>query len=198
VVAGKTAATQQRLLKNFLTSFPSQSTSPFDLIREMDAAGKLSQQLMYSKLGQYTRLTSCFRDLVASNLDLRTCTIDDLEAIHGIGPKTARFFLTCTRSDVRFAVIDTHNLRFLREVIGEETPITTPQSKREYQRLEAKYLQIVNKLGVNAAEFDLVIWKSYSQGEQRFFEDFIKEAGVDSMFIKKNNNGILKFGFVQS
>jgi len=175
VVAGKTAATQQRLLKNFLTSFPSQSTSPFDLIREMDAAGKLSQQLMYSKLGQYTRLTSCFRDLVAANLDLYTCTVDDLEAIHGIGPKTARFFLTCTRLDVRFAVIDTHLLKFMRDYLCEHNiPATTPGNKKEYSRLEKLYLDYVDRVGVNPAELDLAIWKIYANKDSSDFDRLTK------------------------
>lgn len=196
VVAGKKASTQIRLLHSFLNS-GSPGLSPFDKIRAMNSEGSLSQNLMNSRLGQYTRLVCCFRALISSDINLSNCTVEDLEAIHGIGPKTARFFMTCNREDVRHAVIDTHNLRFLREVVGENTPSTTPQSKREYNRLEQIYLQMVETLGVNAADFDLAIWKSYSHGKSQFFEDFIKSAGVDSMFVKKETNGTLKFRFVQ-
>ena len=197
VVAGKKASTQIRLLHSFLNS-GTPGLSPFDKIRAMNSDGSLSKKLMESRLGQYTRLVCCFRALISSDINLSNCTVEDLESIHGIGPKTARFFMTCNRADVRHAVIDTHNLRFLREVIGENTPSTTPQSHKEYNRLETRYLQIADVLGVNPSDFDLAIWKSYSHGNPSFFEDFIKKAGVDRMFIKNTANGAIKLRFVQN
>jgi thermostable 8-oxoguanine DNA glycosylase len=174
VVAGKTATTQQRLLKTFL-SYPSKSSSPFTLIREMNTAGVLSQQLMLSKLGQYTRLTTCFRDLVNKSFDLRTCTVNDLESIHGIGPKTARFFLTCTRENVRFGVIDTHLLKFMRDYLHEQNiPATTPGNRKEYSRLENIYLDYADSIGANPAKLDLAIWKMYSNKDNSDFESLLQ------------------------
>lgn len=192
VVAGKKASIQIKLLHNFLNG----STTPFEYINELDKNGKLSFQLKESKLGQYTRLATCFRELANSDLDLFTCTVDDLENIHGIGPKTARFFLTCNRKDARYAVLDTYILRFMRDVLDISAPSTTPHGN-EYLRLENIYLSLVGHLNVNPAEFDLAIWNSYSEGESKYFEEFIKKAGVDGMFIKNNQSGILKFRFVQ-
>lgn len=192
VVAGKKASIQIRLLHSFLNG----STNPFEYIRELDENGKLAYQLKESRLGQYTRLAACFRELANSDLDLFTCTVNDLESIHGIGPKTARFFLTCNRKDARYAVLDTYILRFMRDVLDITAPSTTPHGN-EYLRLEKIYLSLVDHLNVNPAEFDLAIWNSYSKGESKHFEEFIKKSGVDGMFIKNNQSGILKFRFVQ-
>jgi len=192
VVAEKKASIQIRLLHSFLNG----STNPFEYIRELDENGKLAFQLKESRLGQYTRLAACFRELANSDLDLFTCTVNDLESIHGIGPKTARFFLTCNRKNARYAVLDTYILRFMRDVLDITAPSTTPHGN-EYLRLEKIYLSLVDHLNVNLAEFDLAIWNSYSKGESKHFEEFIKKACVDGMFIKNNQSGILKFRFVQ-
>lgn len=192
VVAGKKASIQIRLLHAFLNG----STNPFEYINELDENGKLAYQLKESRLGQYTRLAACFRELANSDLDLFTCTVNDLESIHGIGPKTARFFLTCNRKDARYAVLDTYILRFMRDVLDITAPSTTPHGN-EYLRLEKIYLSLVNHLNVNPAEFDLAIWNSYSKGDSKYFEDFIKRTSIDSMFVKNNQSGILKFRFVR-
>lgn len=161
VVAGKKASTQIRLLHSFLNS-GSPGLSPFDKIRAMNSEGSLSQNLMNSRLGQYTRLVCCFRALISSDINLSNCTVEDLETIHGIGPKTARFFMTCNREDVRHAVIDTHLLKYMNQYMGIDVPSTTPGSQREYSRLEKLYLDHVDSLGVNPAELDLAIWKIYA------------------------------------
>lgn len=192
VVAGKKASTQIKLLHLFLNG----SQSPFEYIKSLDSLGELTLKLRESRLGQYTRLASCFRELVSSDLDLSTCTVEDLENIHGIGPKTARFFISCNRKDARHAVIDTYILRFMRDVLCITAPTTTPHGN-EYLRLEKIYLSLVDSLNVNPAEFDLAIWNSYSNGDSKYFEEFIKKAGVDGMFIKNTQSGILKFRFVQ-
>lgn len=161
VVAGKKASTQIRLLHSFLNS-GKPGLSPFDKIRAMNSDGNLPQKLMDSRLGQYTRLVCCFRALISSDINLSNCTVEDLEFIHGIGPKTARFFMTCNREHVRHAVIDTHLLKYMNQYMGITVPSTTPGSQREYTRLEKLYLDHVDSLGVNPAELDLAIWKIYA------------------------------------
>jgi len=170
VVAGKKASIQIRLLHDFLKSLRDGKTqSPFELIRRIDSAGGLVEKLRAARIGQYTRLVSCFRELVSSGLDLSTCTVEDLEAVHGIGPKTARFFMTCNRQDVKHAVIDTHLLKFMSQHLGVQAPSTTPSSKKEYERLENTYLTYADKIGVNAAELDLAIWKMYANRDDTDF-----------------------------
>ncbi len=113
VVAGKTASTQAKLLDAFLESLPSVATSPFTRIRDAAYAGELLEHLRLSRLGQYNRLYA-FMWSSSRDLNLRTCTVEDLEAIHGCGPKTARFFIMDTRPNQRLAAIDTHVLKHLR------------------------------------------------------------------------------------
>jgi hypothetical protein len=50
----------------------------------------LRERLEESKLGQYTRIEHVFRQIVL--LDVTKVTLEELESIKGIGPKTARFF----------------------------------------------------------------------------------------------------------
>lgn len=175
VVAGKKASTQIRLLHSFLNS-GSPGLSPFDKIRAMNSEGSLSQNLMNSRLGQYTRLVCCFRALISSDINLSNCTVEDLEAIHGIGPKTARFFMTCNREDVRHAVIDTHLLKYMNQYMGVDVPSTTPGSQREYSRLEKLYLDHVDSLGVNPAELDLAIWKIYANRDDSEYKRLTKSS----------------------
>lgn len=98
--------------------------------------------------------------MVNSNLNLKTCTVDDLQAIPGIGPKTARFFLLHTRPDAMVACLDTHILKFLR-INGHDAPVSTPSGKR-YLELERIYLDMCVRNGWNPAEKDIQIWRTFS------------------------------------
>jgi thermostable 8-oxoguanine DNA glycosylase len=179
VVAGKKASIQIKLLQNFLES--GSGDSPFEIISNMDAAGELADKLRDARLGQYTRLMCCFRELVRSNIDLLSCTVEDLENIHGIGPKTARFFMTCNRSNVRHAVIDTHLLKFMSQYLNLTVPTTTPGSKKEYSRLEEEWLKYVDKVGVNPAELDLAVWKIYANRDDSDYKRLVGNSS-NAMF----------------
>jgi thermostable 8-oxoguanine DNA glycosylase len=159
VVAGKTATTQARLLDNFLTALPTGET-PFERIRDAHERGELLPAIIASRLGQYNRLVRAFAD--STTLDLRSCTVSDLEAIHGVGPKTARMFLMMTREGVRHAALDTHVLKYLRSR-GHDVPKATPSAGRTYQLWENKFLEYADLSGKSVAEFDLGIWKFYSE-----------------------------------
>lgn len=162
VVAGKTATTQARLLNEFLLDLePGDDVDgPFARIAKAEAQGVLKDKLIKSRLGQFNRL---YKQFVQSlDLDLRTCTIEDLEAIHGCGPKTARMFVMMSRPNQRVAALDTHVLKHLR-AHGHQTPETTPQSKREYRRLEEEFLKLADASGMSVADYDLSVWKQYSK-----------------------------------
>ena len=161
VVAGKTATTQARLLENFLNSLdPVDNDSPFGRIRRAEQVGILMKKLQESRLGQYNRLYKMF--VASLGLDLRNCTIDDLEGIPGCGPKTARMFIMMSRSNQRMAALDTHVLKHLR-ANGIAAPEITPQSKREYRRLEEEFLKLADASGMSVADYDLTVWKQYSK-----------------------------------
>ena len=162
VVAGKTATTQARLLNEFLLDLEpcDDVDGPFARIAKAEAQGVLKDKLIKSRLGQFNRL---YKQFVQSlDLDLRTCTIEDLEAIHGCGPKTARMFVMMSRPNQRVAALDTHVLKHLR-AHGHQTPETTPQSKREYRRLEEEFLKLADASGMSVADYDLSVWKQYSK-----------------------------------
>lgn len=172
VVAGKKASTQVKMLKSFL-ELGDVLKSPFDNIKEMDNNGSLLDNLYKSKLGQYTRMAHCFRELANSEIDLSTCTINDLERIHGIGPKTSRFFITCNREDARHAVLDTHILRFMNQQLKIKAPNSTPSNKKEYLRLEADWLKYADSLGVKSAELDLAVWKLYANNDDTSYKALV-------------------------
>lgn len=173
-VAGKTAATQARLLENFLISLPAPDCTPFDRIQwaYLETAGKpecgLLQRIQQSRLGQYNRLYNCFRQ--STKLDLRMCGIADLEAIVGVGPKTSRFFLMHSRPNQRLAALDTHILKHLRQT-GHVVPTATPSNPKVYSQLEAAFLALADEAGETPADYDLRIWNSYTKGNRDGTQD---------------------------
>ena len=111
-VAGKNSAYASRCLSQLIHGMSKRGYhSIFDYFRDLGRDG-IQNALVASKVGQYGRLT---KGIIQSlDLDFETCSLDDLLAIHGVGNKTARFFLLHTRGG-DFAVLDTHILAWLRE-----------------------------------------------------------------------------------
>lgn len=158
VVAGKTAKTQARLLAGFLQSLPDQG-GPFASIRRAAMRGELLDAIKASRLGQYNRLV---RYMIESlDLDLRNCSVEDLEKVTGCGPKTARMFLMFSRPSQRYAALDTHVLKHLR-ANGIQAPMMTPPAGKTYRRLEAEFLKLADASGMAVADYDLSVWKLYS------------------------------------
>lgn len=160
VAAGKTAMTQARLLDAFLQmNRTSANASPFEIIKDLIEDGDLFEALKMSRLGQYNRLEKAFSQSI--DLDLSTCTVADLEAITGVGPKTARFFILHTRPDQKIAVLDTHVLHYLRDK-GLTTQKVTPPAGKKYSELEAMIIAEAKSSKMSLPDFDLHIWKTYS------------------------------------
>jgi thermostable 8-oxoguanine DNA glycosylase len=162
VAAGKTAMTQARLLDTYLQNGYEHMAScqtPFDVIRWQASEDTLLDALKASRLGQYNRIKKAFEQSVS--LDLRTCTVADLEAITGVGPKTARFFILHTRPDQTMAVLDTHILKYLRDKGYTEQKVTPPAGKK-YNELEQIVIAEAKASGMSQPDFDLHIWKTYS------------------------------------
>lgn len=96
------------------------------------------------------------------------CTPERLEQVTGVGPKTARFFLVHSSENARYAVLDTHILKFLKELYPEkDIPKSTPTSKKKYRELEYLFLREYDRhatvSGASLAEFDLNLWRHYSK-----------------------------------
>ncbi len=116
----------------------------------------LASDMKHYGIGCYNNKSQTFIDLAHSGLDLKKCTVAELEAIKGIGPKTARGFIIHSRPDQKYACLDTHLLRWLGER-GHKVPKSTPTGKR-YRELEAIFLNICEEMNTSPAELDLEIW----------------------------------------
>lgn len=161
VVAGKTATTQARLLDGFLKNLGGTGT-PFDKLQFEVDHGDLLDQLKMSRLGQFNRLKKAMEEsLTKLSGKLSTCTVTDLEAISGVGSKTARFFLLHTREKQNIAVLDTHVLRYLRDN-GLTTQVGTPPAGPKYAAIEKIFIAEATKAKMTIADFDLHIWRTYS------------------------------------
>ena len=158
IVAGKNsdwaASTVSKLLKRKPDDVPA--------ITWLNQSNDLHNTLVANRVGQYTRIENAIKQ--SNEVDLRTATVQELEGIHGVGPKTARFFVLHTRRDARVAVIDTHQLKWLASHAGEDTvPSQTPQGKK-YLEWEQLWLNLTDSYysGLSKAEADLLIWADQS------------------------------------
>ena len=165
IVAGKSAKFADGVT-NRLIGHLAPGEMPLEMIRRIARSGALNGILRECRSGSYTKLTRGFTELAESSLDLRTCSAEALEAIHGIGPKTARFFILWTRPGARYAALDRHILRWLKEQ-GYKVPESTPSGKR-YKDLEKSFLAEADKHDLSPRELDSKIWEEYSgyRGEQ--------------------------------
>jgi endonuclease III len=127
--------------------------------REVNSGLKLVRPLLMKvRTGKYDSLSKAFIYLAENPLDFSTCTLDDLEKIPGVGPKTARMFLLHSRSDQQYAALDTHILAHLREN-GIDAPKATPSSSRKYKQLEDEFLKLAESKGMTPSDYDIMIWK---------------------------------------
>ena len=163
-VAGKKAQqTADKVNDHFRdTETPTKRLTPFETIESLVKIKVFGAFLQMAKFGQYKRIYRALRDLAESGIDLKTCSVEDLEAIHGIGPKTSRFIIMHSRPNQRLATLDTPILRWMRDQ-GIDTPKATPQSRKLYQKLEQKFLTLCDKCAILPSQLDLKIWKQYSK-----------------------------------
>ena len=156
LVAGKKSEQMAPKLAAFLE--PAAHLSPLEYITHLGE--KLEDQLRAIRIGQYDRISRCFRVLAERNLDLCNCTFEELESIPGIGPKTARFFMLHTRKDTVVAALDTHILKFLRS-LGYSAPKQTPTGAK-YRDLEAAFIDVARSRNKTVAQLDIEVWTSYA------------------------------------
>ena len=174
LVAGKKAKQTAEKLESFLfMSKLGGDMSPFDWIEhllklEANGIGKTSPLLHCMethKLGQYNRLYDAFKEIIQFKNNLKNVTLEELENVKGIGPKTSRFFLLYSRENTKCCVLDTHLLSHMREDLGIKTPKSTPSNKKKYKELEDILLKEIEKSGKTHAEYDLDVWKKRSNKE---------------------------------
>lgn len=154
IVAGKSAKFAQGAMDRLIER--SCRSGAFEQIKSIIFADALAPILRRARTGNYTKLEKALRELVAADLDLSTCEPADLEAIHGIGMKTSRFFIIWTRPDAKYAALDVHVLRWMRAQ-GHDVPRQTP-SGRKYLRLEKAFIEEAAKRNMTVRELDAQIW----------------------------------------
>lgn len=164
LAAGKKASTVAKSLENFLLFWRQKLSkkNPFAIIKHV--GDKLPSELKRFGVGCYNNKAITLSQLANSNLDLKKCTLSDLEKIKGIGKKTSRCFVIHSRRNQRCAGIDTHVLKYLKS-LGYEVPKSTPAGKK-YDQLEEIFLQLVDESGLTLPEFDLKIWTKYAKGDK--------------------------------
>ena len=152
-VAGKRSEGTARKTNSMLEG----KSKPFAYLRK----GRVDGILKRHKIGQYDRLGTAIDGL--KKLDLKKCSQDDLLKVRGIGPKTANFFLLHSREGYDGAVLDTHILRWVREVHKLPAPKTTP-SGNSYKNWEVIAKKCMKKSypQKSLADADLLIWKKMS------------------------------------
>jgi hypothetical protein len=182
-VTGKNSDYASRCLSRLLHAAKLGEEPPFPYFRSIGETG-VHNALVASKVGQYGRLTKGI--MQSLDLDLANGELDDFRAIHGVGNKTARFFLLHTREGCEYAVLDTHILAWLRDREIPDVPDSTPTNDAEYKRLERafRYLSRLAYPGLSDSQIDLLIWSGESgrlSGDEYFdmTHPFESRDGVD-------------------
>ena len=160
MVAGKSAKQISQKLHQFL-NHRKNGESPIEYLDNMIQEGSLDYMMKQCRLGQYGRLAKAFQGIVHFRNRLDKVSVNDLESITGIGPKTARFFVLHSRKNASHAVLDTHILKWLR-AHGEDAPKSTPSGKK-YTQLEERFIYWAGQYNMKIADLDLHVWKQYSQ-----------------------------------
>ncbi len=161
IVAGKSAEQQAEKLETFLNFTRKKDMSPFDYIEHLQKDDTLDIAIKICKIGQYKRITKAFGSILQFKGNLKNVSVEELESVFGIGSKTSRFFVLHSRPNQQVAVLDTHILKWMYSQ-GYDVPKSTPPKKR-YTIIEKDFLTEAWKHEKTPAEFDLEIWKSYSQ-----------------------------------
>lgn len=164
--AGKNGHTAAKSLDKLLKMVCGPYGTPMASIFRAYSLYDLSQCMKACGIGCYNNKARTFKELsteyLTGRLNLRTCTAEDLEKIHGIGMKTSRCFILHSRYGARYAGLDIHLLKHLRTKGVENVPKSTPSSKKEYERLEQQILKMADVANMTPAEYDLKIWNKYS------------------------------------
>lgn len=162
-VAGKSAKQTEKKLHN-LMMYPynhlgcNHPMSPFQRIKFLIQQDKLMAALKYNRMGKYKLLDKAYR--AAVNIDLDAISVESLEKIPGIGPKTARMTILYYEPDASVVPLDTHVLKWLRAQ-GYDAPKATPTGRR-YLELEKAFIEEAKKRGMSVRDLDTEVWKKYA------------------------------------
>ena len=155
---GTRAAKITNEIRTFWDSF-SKDISTFMCLMQYDIDETVELLKQY-KTGCHINKGKTLSQLCRADLNLKTCSSEDLEKIYGIGMKTARCFIIHSRENAMYAGLDTHMLKYLNS-LGHKVPKSTPNNKNLYLTLEKLVLKIAAEQGKTPSEFDLEVWNKY-------------------------------------
>jgi len=157
--AGKNATTAARILDEFLNHAKETTGGKdhFDCVLKIAKDKSLPSVLKSFGFGCFNLKGQGFLEIAQSGLDLKSCSVVDLEKIKGIGMKTSRFFVMHTRRNAGVACLDVHILRWMKKRGFKNIPQQTPTGKR-YLEIEKKFLDVAKRLNKEVATLDLAIW----------------------------------------
>lgn len=162
LVAGKTAKTMVKRLDSLVYNRYLWHVSPFNCIKSYPTIKELAEEMRGRGIGCYNNKAKSIYQLIRSDLDLKTCTVDDLEKIYGIAEKTSRFFILHTRPNQQIAALDRHILHYMQDMGVANVPSNTPKG-RQYKRLEQEFISLCQQQNKTPAQLDLEVWYKYSK-----------------------------------
>lgn len=164
VVAGKSATFADGVVQRLAAELADYRTqSVFQALRWYRERLPLEELLRKVRSGNYSRLARTFGEVIDSDFDLASVTSDQLQTLHGIGPKSAKFFILWTREgNQQHAALDVHVLRWLAAQGVANVPQSTPSAGPEYDRLEREFLRFAAVYGATPRELDEAIWRDGS------------------------------------
>lgn len=166
IVAGKTAVFARNVIDKLFSKY---KKLPFDIIDQWIKEDKLEQKLREARSGNYGKLVRCLPLLI--KLNPKSVTLEELELIPGIGPKTSRFYHLWIGKNTRCAALDTHVLKFLKD-LGYKSTKSTPTGKK-YRELEEAFLNECEKRGLSPNQLDADVWVAYSSKDKSKIESLI-------------------------
>lgn len=155
---GTRAAEITNKLRSFWDTF-SKDISTFHFLMHYDLESTIDLLKEY-KTGCHNHKARTLWQLCRADIDLKSCTAEELEKIYGIGMKTSRCFIIHSRPNAPYAGLDTHMLKHLRS-LGYDVPKNTPSSKKLYLTIEKIVLNLAHMEGKSLAQFDLDVWTKY-------------------------------------
>jgi endonuclease III len=157
IVAGKSAKFANTVMARWFAANAADEEMPFAVLKRLKDSGKLEASFREARTGNYGKLTAAMSQVVDMDIDLLTCTPQQLEEIPGIGPKTSRFFIMWIRPEERYAALDVHILRWMKK-FGYDVPKSTPQSSKKYAQIEQWFIAEADHMGMTPRELDAIIW----------------------------------------
>jgi thermostable 8-oxoguanine DNA glycosylase len=183
LVANKPALRTASMLDAMLNSLP--GDLPFEKLQSFTLK-RMQALLKRWRFGCYTMKGKGVFQLVNKGLDLKTCSVDDLEEICGISKKTSRFFVLHSREGQKYIPLDTHILKFLWDQGIENVPASTPSSTKRYCELEAHALRFAKERNMTPADFDLSVWRHYSGNTKEVRHD--ADQGTPRQEVKRRHS----------